>query len=453
MNAPEQLKVEFHEEAAARFNELSREILSCVESFGRIEAPINRPTEIHPVVNLSASDIIGEIAVQRSSVNMLGEEVGRYWDSKGLRVGWEGQKFEELSQLARRVEATDPIKGRVSHDFIFDEIFKWLRETLEGQRTDSMTNYIAERCSNEIREYEIWIPVYRTYSAHDFTIGNVEFRTLSRAMLDPWFARIVRNAQDQGSSIEMNRERSEVQGSIAALVKVKAELKKARTIAHGMAEEVLGLLRFLSPVNWVCRQVSYCVPIGRENTVQTAEFFVEEGAITSYNKASVDQGPAAWNIDEARQISPGLFEALHNLASSRESTEFRGDLYSALQLFSRSSIALDVAHKIVFVAAAIESFLLKDSNEPIQKNLGERMAFLISDSLRGRREIVDNVGDFYGIRSELFHHGRVASAKDTAVIDKFFFNVWFTFRSLLIKADQYKTREALLSALEDKKLS
>jgi len=70
-------------------------------------------------------------------------------------------------------------------------------------------------------------------------------------------------------------------------------------------------------------------------------------------------------------------------------------LYDVLQLHSRSSIAAGVSHKIVFVIAAIESLLLKDSNEPIQKNLGERMAFIIGESLEERKKIVANVEDFY----------------------------------------------------------
>jgi len=54
---------------------------------------------------------------------------------------------------------------------------------------------------------------------------------------------------------------------------------------------------------------------------------------------------------------------------------------------------------MLFVAAAIESLLLKDPHEPIQKSLGERMAFLIGHSLAERKEIVKAVEGFYRIRS------------------------------------------------------
>lgn len=46
-----------------------------------------------------------------------------------------------------------------------------------------------------------------------------------------------------------------------------------------------------------------------------------------------------------------------------------------------------------------------------------------------------------------------ASPQDMEVIDRFFFNVWWTLRHLVADVDKYKTKEALLSRLDDRKLS
>ena len=43
--------------------------------------------------------------------------------------------------------------------------------------------------------------------------------------------------------------------------------------------------------------------------------------------------------------------------------------------------------------------------------------------------------------------------EETEIVDKFFFNVWFCLGRLLAKVDQYETRDKLLAALEDRKLS
>jgi hypothetical protein len=175
MSHEEPFSVQFHPDAAARFNELAVEILGSVSSFGRIEPPHNRPTHLHPVIELTAADIIGEITVQQSLVNLLGEERGRYWESRGLRVGWEDDDFKTIKELARRIACVASIRDRVSDEFMLDEVFAWLRQTLEKQRSDSLIEYVAHRCSSEIKDREIWIPVYRTYSARKLSWVRLNF--------------------------------------------------------------------------------------------------------------------------------------------------------------------------------------------------------------------------------------------------------------------------------------
>jgi hypothetical protein len=184
--------------------------------------------------------------------------------------------------------------------FLEDEVFNWLRETLERQRTDSLAEHIAQRCLQEIEEHDIWIPVNRTYSAQDFALADVEFRTISKQMMDTWSERLFEGGEiDQGTALAIHRERSRMQGGLAARIKVRAELQKAKEIAHSAANQAVALLRFLSPVNWTCRIVSYCLPLGWENILQTVELFVKDGVIADSSKGVIDQGPAGWNIDEA----------------------------------------------------------------------------------------------------------------------------------------------------------
>src|ERR1700678_1492590 len=88
----ERFKVEFHPDAGARFTELAQEVLKSVRSFGSARSSSSGTGEIHPVANITADDVIGEISVVESSSNLLLEERGRYWTSNGLRVGWEGSQ-------------------------------------------------------------------------------------------------------------------------------------------------------------------------------------------------------------------------------------------------------------------------------------------------------------------------------------------------------------------------
>ena len=229
MDSGHQSKIEFHPGAAARFSELAKELLTSVRSFGPVPQPRSSASQLHPVHHIRAEDIIGELKVRRSSFNLLGVEVGRYWESNGLCVGWEGPEFEKLKELARRIMNADAVRGRVSEKFIVDELFAWLRETLERKRDDELPAFIESRCSSEIKEYEIWVPLFHTYSERDFNIGEITFRTVSKAMLDKAYEHVPQEAAARSDIIlSMNRQRSRIQGSLAACIRVTGELKKAK---------------------------------------------------------------------------------------------------------------------------------------------------------------------------------------------------------------------------------
>jgi hypothetical protein len=455
MNSDETVRIEFHEQAAARLSELAQDLLTRVGSFGRIEAETPVGADLHPVAQLTESDLLGPVGIQRHSVNELGEETGRYWESGGYRVGWEGEGFESIKALATKFESSNPLRGRVSGRFLLDEIFTWLRATLEGNETGALPDFIAARCSEAIKAHEIWIPVYRTYSAHEFSIGSVQFRTISGPMLDRWYSRIPEKDREPGAVITMNRRRSLLQGTLAVRVVANAEPAKASEIAHASADEAVALLRFLSPVNWTCRITSHCLPIGKENTRTTMDLTMRDGEIRRIGRATVEEGPAGWNIDDARNSPPtvGVLEVLDQLGLRKDATEFRSDLYGALQLHARHSVASEIAHKLVFVVAAAESMFLRNSSEPIQKNLGERMAFLIGNTLDERKKLIKNVDLFYNIRSALIHHGQQVQEGDKDVVDEFFLNVWLSFKRLLESLDRWKTRNEMFTELEDRKLS
>jgi hypothetical protein len=454
MEPEERFEVKFPSDARTRFNEIAHGLVDEIKSFGEQEPPQRRNSKIHPVARIQAEDIIGPVVVHQASTDRYGNEIGRCWISNGLKVGLEGPEYERLSQLVRKLAGVKPIRGHVSEKFLLDEVFDWLQARYEGKCDDDLVDYIEKLCSISIKNHEVWIPIYRTYSPYDFVIGEVQFHTISQAILDQWYSRFSEeDLRDPNLASFINRERASMQGSIAACIKVRAERVMASEVAQDAANQAIGLLRFLSPVNFTCQLVSYCMPLGKENILQTRELFIESGRIKGASKRSIEQGPAGWNVDEDFQVWPGLLEALSDLSSRRHSTNFKRDLYGALQLHSGHTVATDIAQKILYVTAAIESILIRDSNEPIQKNLGERLAFVVGDTVKERKEIVAIVDKFYRVRSDLFHHGRVVKTEHLSVVDDFFSKVWFAFLRLIAQSDQYTTKDLLITALEERKLT
>ena len=162
---------------------------------------------------------------------------------------------------------------------------------------------------------------------------------------------------------------------------------------------------------------------------------MNEGYVGEMSRGTEDQRSLMqWLVDRSRKQMPGVLENLHRLASDL-STKFSRSLYDALILYSRQTLAVEVSDKLVFTLSALESMLLRDSSEPIQKNLGERMAFLIGQSAPHLYFNLTTTTETYKIRSAFVHHGQTARHVDT--VDRFLLNAWTTFSRLFYLVPKY----------------
>jgi len=235
-------------------------------------------------------------------------------------------------------------------------------------------------------------------------------------------------------------------------VAVRAVDAKALEVARFRTERAVAFLRFFSPVNWTPKLRSYCVLLGSENVVQTAELFVEGGTIASYKRGVLDRTQKKWLLANALiEQFPGLLAQLSRLLDDEKLTPYQEELRDAMLLYSRNSLAVEPADKLVYVLVALESILIQNETEPITKNLGERMAFLIGKDVEGRRAVIANVSDTYRLRSSFVHHGN--SIEDLETLSKFMVNAWSCFHNLVFHQDRLKTKEELIAALENRKLA
>jgi hypothetical protein len=446
----EKTDLNIHPEAAKRFDERTQEILLGVQALQHVRDPNAQTPDVHPVDAIRQDDV-----VSRSrfifGYNPLGDPTGVTWVSGTMHVGWVGAAFEPIKALVESIAATKPFPSLVSFDFLLQQTCEWLCDTLERRCSDPLSEFIRHRSDEAIRDHEIWIPLFETYSSKEFSIGDVVFKTFTREIMDEWWDRRPPAVRDDPRvSTALNKRRSELQAHLAACVRVHAEEHKAIEIARAEAENATALLRFLSPANLNSGLTSFCTPTSTGTVPQITTVLMEGGKINRISRGVADRRQTDWLLDDTIQLRPGVLENLHRLASDT-STEFCRSLYDALILYSRQTLAFEVSDKLVFTLSALESMLLRDSNEPIQKNLGERMAFLIGQSPAERKDIVKNIDATYRIRSAFVHHAQTARHIET--VDRFLINAWTTFSRLMDLSVKYKTKAALIGALEDLKMS
>jgi Apea-like HEPN len=115
----------------------------------------------------------------------------------------------------------------------------------------------------------------------------------------------------------------------------------------------------------------------------------------------------------------------------------------------------DAADKLVHILVGLESIILKDSNEPIMNNIGERMAALIGHDPASRKAIIGNVKKTYALRSSFIHHGQRISVDEADTLREFMFRAWTCLDALVRLAYQNPTmtKAQYFDWIEERRLS
>jgi hypothetical protein len=445
-----------NERAAERFDELGEQMLPRVIAETRDEPaePGFRP-DVHFSANLTSADAVGPIKATESAYDGTGAEVGRFFVRNNRRIGLVGEAFKDFVRLLEKIRKSG-LSQTASIRRLVDTAFAWVEERYENRTRASIVTFLLERIEPDVREREIWMPLHRVYVEGPITIGTVLFQTISKEMLDDLEFRRREHAPPDALphvTARMASDRKKLQGTTAALIRVLAEPIRTSELAREKAEQAVALLRFFSAANWHPLMRSYCTLLGDENLRINTELGVTGGKISNICSGVDDErNQKDWLITHAHlQQFPNLLPLLSEISDESEvKSDFQTKLLEALLLYSRNSVAREVADKLVYILASLESMLLRNDSEPIQKNIGERMAFLIGPTVEARKAIIANVLETYARRSSFVHHGQGIDATDTLAI--FMLNTWTCFYRMLELSSQFETKDALIQSLEDRKL-
>jgi hypothetical protein len=196
-----------------------------------------------------------------------------------------------------------------------------------------------------------------------------------------------------------------------------------------------------------------CAVWGSSNISRGYLMVLKEGNLNQLTIKTLDRRPMPEYLDN--KTIENLFSAglniLDKLLQLEERNPFQKKLLDSLILYSRSVVSKDIADKLVYILASLESIFLRNNSEPIQQNLGERIAFLIGDSMDKRKRITRVMRDIYGLRSRFVHHG--VSINDYEKMREFMMYAWQAIISLIQISNSVQTMDDLLDELDDRKLS
>ena len=457
------MKPELHPDAAKNFDEKGDSLLSEI-------APETSPAASEPPTHLFRPG--GHVAKTFSEDEVLdfkitgktdgfGRTTAKYFEHDGRLIGFEDQKYQELARLSESVQRTKAFRDLVGTEWVEDAIVGWMKGKYQDASAPSLAAHLANKCEEDVEEHEIWLPVAYLSVESDLTFGNVVFRTITNEFMDHWWEQWQEGTRGRGAKFEaqiearFSRERSDLQGLAAATIKVTAEPRRALEAALRESERAIATLSVYQVAATTIPEVtSYCALLGRENVEGLRYLEMEGEKVRRWGEQTAGGPVLNWHLsdDDIRTYAGSYgFDYVNRMLALKNRTKFQDALLDALLLYSRSTREKDLAGRLVYMLAAIESMLLRNDTEPIQQNVGERMAFIIANTGEKRRAAICNLRAAYALRSKFVHHGHTIDELET--VRSFMLDVWVFFTSLAKNSDRYDTREQLIDHLEAMKLA
>lgn len=435
----------FDERAAAL---LARCSLAAVSTHESADEPAEHESWSSPPVSATIrSSDLAEHAVRTIGKDDYGEEVRLERIGDQGRLTFAGAHFLDLQRLVESMQAARPLRDTVSRETLRDLIADWVWERLVRSSQESMCDHVLPRVNNRIDTYTIVIPIHELFVEQEFDVGRVRIVRLSEARLADWIS----EPQADPATRDVW---AQVVGRAAATLTLRAERRRAYEVAFDEAEVALAALRSYSEGVLVPNRRSHCTVLGQENAHKRIHFVVKQGRMVGLEQAFHPLGGTSWQIDAATlnwMLREQGLAVLSDLIRSTKRTEFQEEVLRSIVQYSRSALAERTEEKLLYVLAAMESVLLRSNSEPIQANLGPRVAYLTADSLPDRKEVVRIVRRAYDLRSRWVHHlGTVDEMKEAR---EFLLVAWDFFRALTAYSTRFRTKAEFLGALEDRRLS
>ena len=445
------MHLDLHPDASANFNTKASDLLLLLAPIKNDPEPRTFETEQYIDHSLDDVEIIGDTT--EAQLDFTGQEISRSFTHDNKLIGLQGEAYRAFFKLCENIQRTKQYTTAISLDLVQNELFEWMKSRYRGETNLPFLDFSQPRMEAEIKEIEIWVPIHSLLIQSNFSLGKIQFQIITKALIDRWEAALIENKTEEKANQTRDffkGERKEIQGLAAATIKLVAESRRAGQIALDEIERTLNILRFFEPANFHPIFVSHCAIIGKQNIQTTKYYVVENNVLTSSTASMIDDSYRPWKIETQLLVhiqNHGL-NILNSILLSENRTDFHNTIIDTLQTYSRVGLASNYSDKLVYLLVTLESLLLKNSSEPIEQNVAERMAFSLTKVPSQRKKIIENFKKMYALRSKFVHHANDVEREHIDSLSRFMFNVWQLLNMIINHANSFQNREQMIEAFD-----
>lgn len=378
----------------------------------------------------------------------------RYFSFNSKTYGLDGDNYRKLRFLTESIYKIRSVNSVLSKTTIETLIFEWVKLKFLKKVDVALIEFLDVQSKELVKHNEIWTPLF-LYVESSFTIGKIEIVPTDSKIWDTWIENTLEHWPNQKEDLRklFKGKQKQYQGYAASIFRIEAEFERAIELAISETNKSLDCLRIFAPHNLFINKTSNCKILGCE-TIETVEnFFIHENKLIASCERVLGKSSKTWMIrnDLIDMMKKSGLNNLSSLVLNENQSDFQKSILDTIFLFSKSCIVNQTTDKLIYIFVSIESLLLKDSGEPIQQNISERIAIFLGESLPEKKEIIFLVKEAYKIRSSFFHHGLDIESEET--LENFLKIINTFFLKLIHINTHYKSKTDFINNLEDQKLS
>ncbi len=421
-------RIDLHPKAAEAVNADGIALLGATEV--QPLKPQIRPvfeTRREPAQSLTDADLVGEPLV--AMTDWTGQTLARYFVDSGTEFWLRGGGYVQLRRLVDKVLKTRPFSNGLSRAFIEDEIFKWWRARVRGTVEGTLCADLLDAGERSVIGHSILVPLAGLEIERPFLFGDIRVTPLDAKMFNRLAAQMTTKFPDQAKIAEdYATKMRQKMGHLAAVnVSVTGEPNFAQQQAREVAFDMASMFRFMSPAGLSWNVTFNCFPQGSDHIPCTTEIMLKGEDITSISTGSLHPGQFNWKASssEIDQLMKAGFQNCAVFFQKKTAlTGFQQRVKRAIASYSQGIASYEVSNRLIYAISTAEHLLLRDSSEPIQANVGDRMAFVTAGDARERQAVAANFKKAYAMRSKQIHHLVDVDVDDEEVLEKFFRNMW-----------------------------
>jgi hypothetical protein len=445
------MRLKIHPDAARAVNTLAAEVL--LKPFD-LKNKSKGPTwgEQHISAHFTDNDIIG--APLMYEVDVYGNKVSATTVVDGTSMTVDEESYKTLETLAQRTLGISVLKRLLSDAYVKNIILDWCVAKHRGD-SSSYSDYLLDRAGEDVSDHRIWMPIAFLQVQQDFSFGPGSIITIPQSLFDDFERSILagRPDDDADTRAHFHKLRGELQGNAAVSLGIRGEELYAKQQARNIAEDIVGLLRFMHYSAFTHKTFCPMALLGAEFMPKVSSMKFVGPNRFNYSRGLAYPNEHTWRISRMAlaEIRDDL-TLISDLATAEGLSDFASRVRTAILTYSRGMTYPNISDRLVYSLSALEGLLLKDTSEPIQQNLAERMAFISYKDTDDRIKTVSNIKKIYAARSQYIHHQRMAQTLEDD-LESFFITAWATLKGVLANVRRYSTTTDFISAIDRLKFS